>query len=750
MQLKRLTFLIALVHATGAWADDAAPAHGLEEVLVRGTRIELPQAVGAYSVDGAALARMRASSSDSAKMLQNVPGVHAYGAGGVSSLPSVHGLADDRLRIKVDGMDLIASCPNHMNPALSYLDPAQIGTLQVYAGIAPVSMGGDSIGATIVAETAVPLFAAPGQGALLTGEAGAFYRSNGDAKTANLAATWASSTVSLSYTGATSQADNYDAGDAFKTTRETGRPGHTLDLDEVGSSAWETRNHTLGVAVKNDRHLLQASFGYQDMPYQLYPNQRMDLLDNEQKRVNLRYLGQFDGVAVEARAYRETVDHFMDFGDDKRFWYGSNSGAGTPCSPVRFHGDPLGTCAGGMPMYTGSETVGALLRADLTLSPEDLLRVGAEYQSYELDDWWPASGGGMGPGTFWNIRDGERERKALFAEWESRFATAWTASLGVRYERVGTDAGDAQGYSTAVMAPGAQYADSTRFNALDHARNDDNWDLAALARHVASERLEIEFGYAHKVRSPNLYERYTWSTWAMAATMNNFVGDGNGYVGNPALDPEQADTLSAALDWHSADRSRQLRVTPFYTRVDDYIDAVARPGFLVDRFNVLDFANQEARLYGVDVYGRTPIARTGAGEVGLEVLLNYTDGENRDSGDDLYNIMPLNAKIMLTHRLGRWDNALELVVVDGKDEVSDVRNEIATGSYELVNLNLGYNWARVRVDFAVENVFDEFYSLPLGGAYIGQGTTMSMNGVPWGIAVPGMGRSFNAGVTLRF
>lgn len=50
----------------------------------------------------------------------------------------------------------------------------------------------------------------------------------------------------------------------------------------------------------------------------------------------------------------------------------------------------------------------------------------------------------------------------------------------------------------------------------------------------------------------------------------------------------------------------------------------------------------------------------------------------------------------------------------------------------------------------LENAFDEFYSLPLGGAYLGQGTTMSMNGVPWGIAVPGMGRSFNAGVTLKF
>ncbi|MBK6289089.1 MAG: TonB-dependent receptor [Gammaproteobacteria bacterium] len=744
-----MSFLIAIAQIPGALADPAATSE-LEEVEVRGTRLEAPRAVGAYTVDGASLARMRASSSDTAKMLQNIPGVHAYGAGGVSSLPTVHGLADDRLRIKVDGMDLIASCPNHMNPALSYLDPAQVGTLRVYAGIAPVSVGGDSIGATIVADTAAPLFAAPGEGNLLQGEVGAFYRSNGNVRSGNLAATWASENVSVSYGGATSKADNYEAGDAFKTTYETGRPGHTLDLDEVGSTAWETRNHNLSVALRNEDHLLQLSLGYQDMPYQLYPNQRMDLLDNDQRRLNLRYIGEFDGFTLEARAYREKVEHFMDFGPDKRFWYGTRSGMGTPCSPIGFFNDPTGTCAGGMPMHTESETTGASVRTDITLSPNDLLRVGAEYQGYDLDDWWPASGGGMGPGTFWNIHDGERDRSALFGEWESHHGSRWMSSLGLRYERVAADAGDVQGYSTVPSAPGGQYLESTAFNARDHDRDDNNWDASALARYNVSTTLDLEFGYAHKVRSPNLYERYPWSSWAMAATMNNFVGDGNGYIGNLDLDPEQADTFSAALDWHSGDGSRQLRMTPFYTRVDDYIDAVARPGFVTERFNVLGYENQSARLYGIDVSARMTIAQTGAGELGIEAIVNYTDGENRDSGDDLYNIMPLNARLALTQRLGGWDNSIEVLIVDGKDDVSDVRNEIPTASYELLNLNASYSWSRLRVDLAIENVFDEFYSMPLGGAYTGQGMTMSMNGIPWGIAVPGMGRSLNAGITLKF
>lgn len=107
-------------------------------------------------------------------------------------------------------------------------------------------------------------------------------------------------------------------------------------------------------------------------------------------------------------------------------------------------------------------------------------------------------------------------------------------------------------------------------------------------------------------------------------------------------------------------------------------------------------------------------------------------------------------KIILTQRHGGWNNALELVLVDAKHNVSRVRNEIRTGGYGLLNLHLSHNWSRVRIDFAIENVLDKPYALPLGGTYVGQGMTMSMNGIPWGIAVPGMGRSFNTGVTLHF
>ena len=238
----------------------------------------------------------------------------------------------------------------------------------------------------------------------------------------------------------------------------------------------------------------------------------------------------------------------------------------------------------------------------------------------------------------------------------------------------------------------------------------------------------------------------------MAATMNNFAGDGNGYVGNVDLKPEAAHTVSTTLDWHSSDRSHELKVTPFYTRVNDYIDAVSLPGKTIvpDKFNVLQYTNQSARLYGMDVSGKMPLVSNDLGNWGLNGVINYTNGKNRDTGDELYNIMPLNGKLALTQDIGGWSNSLEMESVQAKNSGSDVRNEIQTAGYTLFNLRASHTWKQVRVDFGVENLADKFYYLPTGGAYTAQGRTMSMNGIEWGIGVPGMGRSFYTGVNVAF
>jgi len=717
-------------------ADDATPA--LPLVTVSDSKADASPPEGATRVDDASLARLRAATSDTASLLGQVPGVSLYGAGGVSSLPAIHGLADDRLRIKVDGMDLISACANHMNPPLSYIDPSSVGSIEVFSGVTPVSVGGDSIGASILVHSVAPEFAKAGAGTLLKGQAGAFYRSNGNAKGGNVSMTAATEQLSLSYNGASAEAGNYEAARDFKSGTPVTRvkvPG----AKEVGSTLYSAQNQSLGFAVRHAAHQFELKLGQQNLPYQGFPNQRMDMTGNKSEQANLRYTGQYEWGALEARVYNENTRHKMNFLDNKL----------------------SATTSLGMPMDTEGKNTGAVIKADIVVSPRDTFKLGSEYQRYRLNDWWApttTTTGMMGPNTFWNINDGQRDRFDVFGEWDARWNAQWFSQLGVRSSTVTMNAGNVQGYNTSGGMMGyGDPASSTSvpgaFNAQDRRRTDNNLDLTALARYTPDAQRSFEAGLSRKMRSPNLYERYTWSTNnTMAMNMNNWFGDGNGYVGNLDLKPETANTVSATAKWH--DPSRQLwglQVTPYYTYVQDYIDAVACATVgktcptRTDGFVNLSFANQSARLYGLDLSGYWSLGQTrDYGRVTATGLLSYVRGKNTVTDDNLYNIMPLNAKLALVQSLGRWTNTAEVHLVDAKSDVAQVRNEIRTGGYGLLNLRSSYAWKQARLDVGIDNALDKFYAAPLGGAYVGQG------GATWGTAVPGMGRSVYAAVTVKF
>ncbi len=774
--IRRFSLPLSIAAAFAAQAQQTVPVQPtyLGEVQITAPADRLAPISGAI-LNSNELAAKRASTSDTASLLRDIPGISLYGNGGVSSLPAIHGMADDRVRVKVDGMDLMSACPNHMNSPLSYIDPTNVGSVKVFAGIAPVSIGGDSIAGAILVTSAPPEFAVAGEGALRKGQVGAFYRSNGNASSANLAATLAGKNINMTYTGSVAKSGNYTAAKDFKAAGPAavdgaGGPAAVnrgwLAGNEVGSSRYKSENQELGLALRDDSHLLELKLGMQNIPYEGFPNQRMDMTRNDSTQVNLRYTGKCQWGALEARIYDEHTQHEMNFADDKQYLYGPASLTNTVVAP-------------GMPMYTDGKNTGALVKADITLSERDLLKVGGEAQNYRLNDWWPPSpsslanmysaagvpavSGGMAPNTFWNINNGKRDRLGVFAEWEAHWSREWFSLLGARAEQVKMGSGSVQGYN-AMMAGYAVSA--AAFNARSHQRTDHNLDLTALARYSPDAASAFEFGYAQKTRSPNLYERYAWSQNSMAMIMNNFVGDGNGYLGNLDLKPEVAHTLSATLDWHDAARATEFRITPYYTQVTDYIDAIrcTGSGMMMNAlcsgaanntaqksFVQLQYANQSARLYGFDLSGRIPLAKSSDyGSISGTGVLNYVKGENRTTGDHLYNIMPLNAKLAVQQNLGAWTNAAEIQLVGAKTRVSQVRQEVQTGGYSLINLRSNYQWKQARLDIGIENLFNKFYSLPLGGAYVGQGATMGTNSIPWGIQVPGMGRSAYLGVAFDF
>ncbi|OBS52771.1 TonB-dependent receptor [Methylosinus sp. 3S-1] len=675
----------------------------------------------------------RPTASDTAQLLTQAPGVGLYEAGGVSRLPSLRGLADDRIKILLGGGEVTSACANHMNPPLSYIDPNNVGKIEVLSGVTPVSKGGDSIAGTIIVEPKAPVFAGQpvstpqglspwkGDKLIASGTISAFWRSTNNGISISGTANAATDHFSLLYNGGYTRGTDYHAGG---------------NGPKVLSTGFISENHSATLAYQNDGHLFTLQGGYQNIPYQGFVNQRMDMTGNRAFSVNGGYKGAFEWGKLEANAYWRHVAHEMGFLYDKQ--------------------------PSAMPMNTSGTDYGYSLRAEIPLTPTDLLRIGNEFHGNHLNDWWPPIAGSMmmGPNTFWNINGGQRDRVGTHAEWEAKWTPQWSTLLGVRNDVVWMDTGEAQAYDSrdpipvmmGMMMMGMANPDAAaaaRFNARDHRRTDVNFDMTAMVRYQPDEESSYELGYSRKTRSPNLYERYAFGVGGMASSMNGWFGDANGYVGNVDLKPEVAHTVSFTAAWRDPGQDWEVKASPYFSYVENFIDADRIGGFTDlngSWFPILQFRNHKAELYGFDLSGRAKVYEAlEIGRFDLSGVIGYVYGENLDRGDGLYHIMPLNARFTLEHRLGGWSSAAEVQAVDSKTHVSVARQEWKTPSYTLVNLRSGYDFGTVRFDVGITNLGDVRYFSPLGGFNFAQYMKTSVPG-----SVPGPGRTFYAGVTVRF
>ena len=677
-------------------------------------------------------------SNNSGSLLDYFTGVNSAKNGGGSSMPVIRGLADDRIKIKVDGMDLIAACANHMNSPLSSITSSNVEQIKVFAGLTPVSLGGDSIGGSILINSSQPQFSKNGE-TLSKNKLSTFFRSNNKSKSLNINSMIASENLSLNYNGSYIYAENFMAGKSFKESGNAASDREFIRGDEVGSSSFKDSNHMITLGARKDDQLFNLKIGYQKTPVQGFSNQRMDSTKNEVIKINMAYENNYNWGKLEARMFNEKTQHSHNFGKDKKLAYSMK--------------------VEGMPMNAQGHNLGFNIKADILFSQKDLITIGSEFQRYRLNDWWTRSGTGpMSPNTFQNINNGKRDRLDFYAEWMKVWTPDFNSSLGIRYGLVSSDSGTVHGYNennSTGSTTHNQLNNSTAFNSSSRSKYDNNIDISLLGEYIFNNAQSYELGYARKTRSPNLYERYTWSTWMMAANMNNTYGDGNGYVGNINLNPETAHTVSFSSDWHDElMKYWSFIVTPYFTYVDDYIDAVSCSEVgkscmsRSDGFSTLSLDNQAARIYGLDLSGyKSLINIKGYGDIVLKGSFSYSRGKNTDANDSLYRLMPANTKLAVEQKFGNWNNRLEASLVKNKTNLSKIRSESKTPGYGLINVFSTYSYKDAELSFGITNLFDKYYIDPLGGSYVGQGATM-MTGVSNNQGVPGMGRSFNLGLTI--
>ena len=674
-------------------------------------------------------------SNDTGKLIDNFLGGNSIHNGGFSSLPMIQGLSDDRIKIKIDGMDLIASCANHMNAPLSYSDPVNIKNISVLAGLSAVDQGGDNIGGVIKIDTVKPIFSVD-ENQIFSGQFGTKYKSNNKTISANISLNTADQDTALSYFGSYVKAENYYAGGTFKDAGLAASDRGWLDSDEVGSTAYKNQNHQVSFSKVIDNEIYQVIAAYHDSPYENFDNQRMDSVGNKNYQLNLSQKGEYEWGKLTSRIYVDDTNHKHNFGPDKQYTYNNMSGQSY-----------------GMPMEADGITAGLAVDTEIFLNDQDTLKVGSEIQYYQLDDTWASnSGEGMMTGNaFLNINNGKRNRFDIYGQLDSLWTENWITSLGARLGIVQTDSDDVHGYNQTNNMGSNQLADSDTFNASKRKKTDENINISLLTRYNMEEDSSVELGYSMKTRSPNLYQRYTWSTWTMAANMNNLYGDGNGYVGNIDLEPETAHKIGLVLNHQDDNKNWRIKINPYYTYISDYIDAnvIANRG---DGYRNLKFDNQTATIYGLDVGADMHLFRTlNFGNFNLLSKFNYQKGRNTDADTDLYNMMPPNLTLAINQNVGSWNNSLSMLLVDKKDNVNSTRQERETAGFTKFDFVTSYQWESVSIIGEVENILDKSYADPLGGEYLGQGATMS-TGITRanGTQVYAMGRSFNVALSYSF
>jgi iron complex outermembrane receptor protein len=236
----------------------------------------------------------------------------------------------------------------------------------------------------------------------------------------------------------------------------------------------------------------------------------------------------------------------------------------------------------------------------------------------------------------------------------------------------------------------------------------------------------------------------------MTIGMISWFGDGNGYAGDASLKPEVAYSASAGANWRDPQDRWQLHVGAYYTHIDNYIgvETLCDPACSASPASQLMFANHEAYLYGGNAtasYRLPDLVRGGMFQ--LSAAIDEVRGSDTTAHGALYRLMPLNAALLLDHRLGNWQSRLELRAVTAKREVDITRLEPQTQGYAIATLRTAYSWKSIRFDAAITNLFDRQYGDPLGGRWQSGLYPPGFSGsIP---ALPGMGRSIDLGVSVK-
>ncbi|MBN2231431.1 MAG: TonB-dependent receptor [Deltaproteobacteria bacterium] len=650
--------------------------HQLDEMVVTATRsaarsFDVPTPV---SVIGAERLAETAPASV-ADALDEVPGVSLERAGSWEANPVIRGQGSNRVLVLYDG-DRETNLWAGRAALTPFIDVGSIARIEVVKGPASALYGTDALGGVIniitkevdFADSDTWQFENTVNGRYATIDEGWFGRYE-------LAAGGNGFGFRLGLSGR--DADDYEDGNG----------------DEVNNSQFENRNLDFKALYDVTRnHRITAAVRYNEIddfgvPQKdpASPFSHFDRFDTQSYKLGYegRELGLFD--EVRARLY---------YVDQDRSFAGNFPSAAQPVYNLKTN-DIETAAAGSSLQVTLTPHAAHRLTGGFELVREDTDSSETQVVHRNKDDSIAKRL------TFQPVPDADRMHFGIFAQDELLLGERLSLIAGGRYDYFTADADnvtftddrfDGKGNLTSAAAATSRFGDES-----DGAAT---FNLGLL--YALTEYLHLTGTLGSGFRAPDIFERYSTRG-----------GGSQVLLGDPDLDPEYSWNVDAGIKVRCARFRGELN--GFYNRVDDYIDTVRQAESFISGIPTYKYTNvQDAELYGFD----------GAAEVLLTANLTlfgtvaFVVGEDRDSGDRLNNIPPLNGTLgarweaTVGDRLTYWFEAAG-EFFDRQDHPAP--GEPETAGYGTANLRAGLRLPElgplhdVMLAVNIENLFDKYY-----------------------------------------
>jgi hemoglobin/transferrin/lactoferrin receptor protein len=414
--------------------------------------------------------------------------------------------------------------------------------------------------------------------------------------------------------------------------------------------------------------------------YALTPSQRIDLRTQRYAGRDIGYPGSGDAFIPEedralyaldygwqrsgrlldglnAKLFLQTVDHHMTMSMVK-----------PPATP------------GGMPMRSETdatsetETWGGRVQARFRAVRSMTLDAGLEATGWNAEGSRWVERTKMGSTTTMLFRSWPGVRVTdlgAFAQ-GGLAATPWLdASAGARFDRVLRDADGFERTTESVVSG----------------------NVGLRARHESGLYARTGLGFGYRVPDPT-------ELFGILLRPDGFV-----YLGNPDLATETS--MNAEVSFGYTGARVQTSATLFRNRLDDYISTVVS-GDSLSGMPIRRYANvATARLQGVSGSVTAEASRW----LRLRGSVTYTEGENRDTGDPLPMVAPLEGSAAARFSpAGSW-TWIEPEVEAAAEQVDAAiaQGEVKTPGFVVWNVRAGTTVGRTSFTAGVENVFDDAY-----------------------------------------